>query len=112
MAFWLDGDRIVTPRWFTTVVTGSWHTATGSLARSGTLNATDAQAPAGYGPRQSATFDVDCSWSGHDVTTVLVTSALARQLRLPSNVVGRSVTFQASYHVDALTGTWLFPPAG
>jgi hypothetical protein len=111
MAFWLTGDRIVTPRWFTTVVTGSWHTASGSPARSGTLDATERQAPSGYGPRQSATFDVDCSYSGHDNTTMKVTSALATQLGLPTDVIGRNVTLRANFRVDALTGTWLFPPA-
>lgn len=112
MAFWLSGDRIVSPRWFTSHVTGSWQTVSGSPARSGTLDVFSALPPSGNGPMPSgATTGVDCSWGGPHDKTVKVSPELAAQLGLPATVVGRSVRLQGTYSVHAYTSNRLFPPA-
>jgi hypothetical protein len=109
MAFWLTGDRIVTPRWFTSKITGTWHTA-GKPTISGSVNVTQNRPPAGYGTDRNANLNVDCRYSGHDALIMRATPALVGQLHLPLNVTGKNIVVQFDFRVDALTGTWLFPP--
>lgn len=112
MAFWLDGDRIVTPQWFSTAVTGRWRTVSGSPARSGTLEATNSARPRAYGSQPAdATGGVACRWGGSHRTVTTVSPALAAQLDLPASVVGRQVELSGDYTTTAYTPRWLFPPA-
>jgi hypothetical protein len=112
MAFWLAGDRVTTPLWFSSRVQGMWRTVAGSPARSGRLDAAQAGRPAGYGRRPlNATGGVDCGWSGGHATTTTVSLALATQLRLPGNLIGRQVELRGTYSAHAFVPAWLFPPA-
>lgn len=112
MALWLRGDRIVTPRWFTSTVTGTWRTVSGTPARSGRLDVTQQGRPAGYGRRPAnATAGVRCDWAGSHDTTTTVTAALAAQLDLPVSLIGRRVALRGDYRVRAFSPHWLFPPA-
>jgi len=111
MALWLGGDRIVTPSWFTATVSGTWRTVSGP-ARSGTLAVTQRGRPAGYGPAPAQpTAGVDCRWAGTHDTTTVVSPALAAQLKLPGDLVGRQVRLTGSYQTHAYVPGWLFPPA-
>lgn len=112
MAFWLDGDRIVAPRWFSSVVTGTWQTVSGVPVLKGTLDATQEGRPSGVGPRPTnATSGVQCSWTGVHEDTRVVTRALATQLGLPTSVIGRSVELSGQTTVRSWTPTWMWPPA-
>lgn len=112
MAYWIGGDRIVTPRWSVSRVTGTWRTVSGTPALSGQIDATHAGRPSGYGGRPAnATAGVECRWSGTHATTTMVTRALAYQLKLPAEVIGRQVAIGGAYGVRAYSPTWLFPPA-
>ena len=113
MALWLDGDRIVAPRWFTSTTTGTWQTASGTPVLQGTLNAAQSGRPSGLGPPpDNATAGVDCTWSGPHAATRIATKALVAQLGLPSSVQGRSVTISGTATVHAYTPTWMWPPTG
>lgn len=112
MAFWLAGDRVVTPRWFTAAVRGTWRTVSGTPVVSGTLSADQAARPSGIGgPLTDGTTGVDCTWGGTHLTTTTVRPALAAQLSLPSSLIGRVVELSGTYTTRAYVPTWLFPPA-
>ncbi|HET8659967.1 MAG TPA: hypothetical protein VFM55_13335 [Micromonosporaceae bacterium] len=112
MAFWISGDRIVIPRWALSRVTGTWQTVSGTPARSGRLDATYAGRPTGYGGRPlNPTAGVECGWSGTHATTTVVSPALAYQLDLPAEVIGRQVSLSGAYTIQAFSPNWLFPPA-
>jgi hypothetical protein len=111
IAFWLDGDRLVTPQWFRSTVTGTWQTVDSGPARQGTLDATTQARPRGYGGRpNNATSGNDCRWSGSHHVTTRVTTVLAGQLGLPASLVGRRVELAGTYVTHAYAPNWLFPP--
>jgi hypothetical protein len=112
MAFWLDGDRIVAPRWFTSTTTGSWKTTSGTPALQGVLDAEQRARPSGFGARPAkATSGVHCTWSGPHSATRVATKALVTQLGLPTSVRGRTVELTGHATVHAYTPTWMWPPA-
>ncbi|HET8682863.1 MAG TPA: hypothetical protein VFM54_13490 [Micromonosporaceae bacterium] len=76
------------------------------------LGATYAGRPTGYGGRPlNPTAGVECGWRGTHATTTVVTSALAYQLNLPAEVIGRQVSLSGAYTVQAFSPNWPFPPA-
>jgi hypothetical protein len=109
VSFWLTGDRIVTPRWSDTTVTGSWHTTDGGTSRSGAVNKLEDYPPNGF-YYQDGVYDVHCRYSGHDSGVMTATYPLVAELGLPLDLVDRTISLTTSYSVDAQTGTWLFPP--
>jgi len=111
MAFWLDGDRVVT------------RTGSRRLCRApGKPSRVHRSAPGrstprtpgrlgGYGKRPPfATTGPDCSWAGQHHTTTTVSAALAAQLSLPTDLIGRRVELSGTYSVHAFSPSWLFPP--
>jgi hypothetical protein len=110
MAFWLDGDRIVAPRWFTSTTTGTWQTTSGTPVLRGRLNAAQSGRPSGLGSPPAATSQVDCTWSGPHSATRVATKPLIAQLGLPSSVLGRTLTLSGTATVHAYTPTWMWPP--
>jgi hypothetical protein len=113
MALWLDGDRIVAPRWFSSKTTGTWKTTSGTPALQGALDAEQRARPSGFGVRPAkATSGVHCTWSGPHSATRVATKALVKQLGLPSNVRGRTVELTGYATVHAYTPTWMWPPRG
>jgi hypothetical protein len=110
MAFWLDGDRIVAPRWFTSTTTGTWKTTSGTPTLRGTLNAAQSGRPSGLGSPPAATSQVDCTWSGRHSATRVATKPLIAQLGLPSGVLGRTLTLSGTATVHAYAPTWMWPP--
>ena len=111
MALWLTNDRIVTPRWFTSTVKGTWATASGSPALHGSVNKTTSAAPSGYGTKPDTTRDNTCSWAAAQSNTLTVTKAIATQLGLPASTIGRSVKLTTTSSVTSYISRWLFPPA-
>ena len=112
MAFWLAADRVVTPRWFTASVRGTWRTVSGTPVLSGALGADQAARPSGIGgPLADGATGIDCRWGGTHLTTTTVRPALAAQLSLPSALIGRVVELSGTYTTHAYVPTWLFPPA-
>jgi hypothetical protein len=111
MAFWLDSDRVVAPRWFASVVTGTWQTVSGSPTLHGTLSATQSGRPSGLGTApNNATSGVECTWAGPHHDTRVVSRALATQLGLPSSLIGRTVELDGQATVRSWTPTWVWPP--
>jgi hypothetical protein len=111
MAFWLDSDRVVAPRWFASVVTGTWQTVSGSPTLHGTLSATQSGRPSGLGTApNNATSGVECTWAEPHHDTRVVSRALATQLGLPSSLIGRTVELDGQATVRSWTPTWVWPP--
>jgi hypothetical protein len=111
MAFWLAGDRVVTPQWFTSTVSGRWRTVAGP-ARSGALDVTTSGRPRAYGTAPAdPTAGVACGWGGTHRTVTTVSPQLAEQLDLPGGLVGRRVELSGRYTTTTYTPRWLFPPA-
>jgi len=111
MAFWINGDRMVTPRLSVTTLNGPWHTVDGGPPRSGTLHVTESQPPTGY-LGQNDSLTIHCRYSGHDGSTFVITDPWIEEVGLGAqqDLIGRTITIDVNFTVDAQAGTWLFPP--
>lgn len=111
IAFWLNGDRIVTPHWSRLQLDLSWATVDAVPARSGTTVKDYSFAPAGVGknPYPAANL-IDCTWKVQHDDIVEVTPYLLVQLDLPTRTVSHQIHVTGSAVVHAYVPVWLFPP--
>lgn len=111
MAFWLNGDRIVTPHWSRLQIDAAWATVSAVPARSGTTVKDASFAPAGVGANPYPTAKlIDCTWKVQHDDIINVSPYLLVQLNLPSRTVSNDIHLVGSVVVHAYVPVWLFPP--